>query len=222
MTSPYLSGMVQIRPQYIDSSEYIHEDVLWWIGTLGTRSNYLASQLTEMQSAFDTGWAGFWPNIAPNTAHYIGSIVTDFSNDLGLQIGNSGYSHVPGANDGAEAPQQAALLVSLHEQQRYKGGHGRIYLPCLYGPFIDDGRTINTGIPPLVASGITDTVNALFALDSTGGGPVNFTVFHTRTQVEPKTDPPTYKDPYYNVVQSWTVQSVLATQRRRLRKAAHR
>jgi hypothetical protein len=221
MAFTYLPYLVKIQAQFKDSEGRIDECVTWW--NQNQDSPLTLTQLQTIQTAFNNAAVSstYGPLVwIPTTCHYIGAIVSDMSSNTGLFASNAGYTPVAGTGSGTQAARQVAVLISLATTLRYRGGHGRMYLPTISSTMIStDGQTVPSGSVTNLNEWWTALQEAMAALTS----PLNCqqVVLHERMQVVPHTVPPTYKPAFTTNVSTIVVQSIIATQRRRLRKVAH-
>jgi hypothetical protein len=212
----YIPGLVQIRPQYSQSTDDdIPENVTWW-NAEGYVAPLTISQLTAIQAAFNTAWATLWEHVGSTTNQYTGSIVTDWGSFVGLSVDNSAFTPVAGPGAG-QAGDQVAALVSLHEAQRYRGGHGRMYLPGISIANMTGGSSLTTAAQSGVQASLAALVTGMAAISGANAGPVQQVVFHQKSHV-PGTIPPVLIGAFFNPIVGSTCQSKVATQRRRLRK----
>jgi hypothetical protein len=207
----YQPGLLQIRPQYTDADASTHENVTWWLGATPAAFPLDAGQLTTIQAAFDTAWETMWGEIGADATHYIGSVVTDWSSAFGLTVDNTGYTPVAGTH-GQESGSQVSALLSLTGARRYKGGHGRTYLPCVGVDVMASGTSL--GASPVVSlnSAAVDLQTAMAGIATIDGGAYAWNVYHQKPHI-----PPPFLEPIVAVVANVRI----ATQRRRLRKVAH-
>lgn len=208
---PYYTRLLQIRPQYTDSSSSVHENVTWWqfSGSVGLPVSL--TELEAVQAQFDTDWYTLWALVGATGTHYIGSVVTDWQSDTGLEAGNSSFDPLS-AGGGVEAGAQVSALLSYQEGLRYKGGHARTYLPCVGINNISNGKNLTSAIPNNLETAWNSVVANQASLTGGPTAPIKPVVFHQK----PKSGIP-FVQPIVDVVASLE----LATQRRRLRKAAH-
>jgi hypothetical protein len=213
----YIPGLVQIRPQYAGTGDAdTPENVTWW-QSVGIAPLTIAN-LTTIQNQFDSHWTDF-TSLGSAEDQYIGSIVTDWGSDTGLEKNKVGYTPVNGTGvmpTGA----QVAFLISLQVASRFKGGHGRIYIPTLDMSHVE-GKSALMSAAITSATTIINNVATAMAASITPNGAYVQQVFRQKTQVVPHTIPPTYRVAFLQPVVNYLVQPQLATQRRRLRKAAH-
>jgi hypothetical protein len=142
----------------------------------------------------------------------MGSFVTDWSSSVGKQVNNIGFTPVAGTAGAGFAGAQVACLVSLSDGVRYRGGHGRIYVPGVSTSYlIDPSHIQNTSISTFNGNFAT-FLAAMAAISSGDGGGFDLVIYHHRNDVT--------RAVFVNVV-SYSVNALLATQRRRLRKAPH-
>jgi len=209
MPNVYQPGLIQIRPQYEFDAEADNtpENVLWLQSS--TTSAPSLAQLQSIQNVFDPGWAQVWKPWGHTTHFYQGSVITDWSSNTGLSFSSvGGFTAVAGSGTGSPAAPQVAALISYHVPIRYKGGHPRTYLPR--GAMGEVTGTNNDELVSSCGAAILSAINALIGnLKSSGvlGGQTWSVYLH-------KNDP---TKAHVMPFASFTVQTLLATQRRRLR-----
>lgn len=215
----YFNGLIQVRTQYIPAGDDrdTPENVLWWKG--GFSTGLTEAQIEEIQLAFDPAWGSMWASIGATAVNYSGSIVTDWSSDTGISVDSVGSaSEVPGTK-GNSQPSQVAALLSLSVAQRFKGGHGRIYLPNVGVSACTGNMDLNSTALTDLEEGWTAVVTAMQGVSAPNGGPFNPYLFRYRNANYPLDAAPV---PQILPILSANPASLLATQRRRLRKVAHR
>lgn len=207
MAAIYKSGVVLIIPKYDLGQPNNAANVLAWnTGAVGLT----VAQLTAVQSSFDTAWSAWWKAMSPNTNRYMGSWVIDMAGATANQVTNSGYTPAAGTGGGTSWGDQQCALISLRTQNRYRGGHGRVYIGGLNSSAMNaDGHTLSATAKSSITTGWNNTANALLALSGAAGGPYTPIVWHKHWTAFPNTTE--------NVV-GIVVNDVLATQRRRQRK----
>lgn len=211
MPNVYKPGLVQIRPQYSIGGDDQAENVTWWDG--GFTSPLSLTQLTNIIAAFDTAWAAMWKVNAFDSSHYLGSIITDWSTNAGLQESSVGtLTPVAGTGGTSPAGAQVCILISKSDGTRYKGGHSRIYLPGVAAPILPDPSHISSGTQGTLVTNYLAVDTAMNGLSSGNGGPFLDSIYRFRND--------TVKA-QVKTTASFKVNLELATQRRRLRKAAH-
>jgi len=203
-------GLLLIKPQFTSGTALQHEQVQFWQGPGAT--GLTLAQLTIIQSAYDNQFGQLFATYAGTGSQYLGCYVQDFSSTSGLSVSASDTT-APTPSEGGLVPDNVAILVSWKTPQRYKGGHGRWYMPCVGTATLAPHNTISTTIQTNLGARITLLQNAMTAISGTAGGPYNFVIYRHRNgrTGTPQTVIPT----------GFTVQLELASQRRRLRKAAH-
>jgi hypothetical protein len=197
-------------PQYNTGALHTVLNVLYWEGS---SSGYTIPMLQAAQAAFDGAWYFNWVPLAGNTSQYLGSVVTDMGSTTGLKVDNSLYTPHTGTAGGTDFADNTCYLISLKEGLHYKGGHSRIYIPGVNSAWTNpDGNTINATAIGHLNTLWTQTVTAMAGVSGALGGPYNAVVWHKKLHFAPNT---------VQVVTQGVAQARLATQRRRLRKAAH-
>lgn len=213
----YYPGLVQMVGHWTDQTARVHYCVCWATGA--TSGGYTSAQLHNLAGIMFLNFANAWGAIGSPSAQLTDCVCTDWSSNTGLQAG-AATSAISGSGTG-ELPLNTAALLSLKVALRYKGGHGRVYLPSLADNITTDGRTIQTAKLGTLQTAVSAWGAQLASISSANGGPFNQVVYLQHRQPKPPTVPPTYLPATVQVVNSITAQQVLATQRRRLRKAPH-
>ena len=204
-------GLFLIKPQYNTGTPLQHENIMWWQGPAGT--GYTLAQLQAIQTAFDTQFQTVFAAYAGTGNKYLGCYVQDFSSSTGLSVAQTG-GPFSSASNGNPSPDQVAILISWKTVQRYKGGHGRWYLPGVGTSVMQGADSINAATQSAIQGHIQSLQNAMAAVPGSSAGPLNFVIYRHRNgrTGTPQTVVPT----------GFVVNALVATQRRRLRKAAHR
>lgn len=207
MAAIYHAGVVTIIPKYdLGHPNNAANVTQWQTSAVGLT----VAQLTAIQLAFDTVWKAGWTNLAAAGNKYTGSWVIDSSSATGQQVTNALYTPAAGTLGGSPVTDSVAALISLHTPLRYRGGHGRIYIPGLAASQVqNDGQTIPSTTVTELQQLWDNTVAAMLALTGTVGGPFSPIVWHKHLASAPNT---------VELVTGRIVQTTLATQRRRLRK----
>lgn len=211
MAAIYKTGVVLTIPKYdLGHPNNAANVIAWSTGAVGLT----VAQLTAVQTAFDTAWSAKWAPQSPTINRYMGCWVIDMAGPTANQVTNATYTPVLGtAGSGAWADSIAGLL-SLKTQTRYRGGHGRLYIPGFNsGSLQSDGQSLSTAAITAIQQMWDNTVAALLALSGATGGPYTPIVWHKRLTAAPNTIEP---------VVGRVVQTTAASQRRRLRKVTRR
>lgn len=216
MANVYKPALVQIRPQYSSGQTdelTTPENVLWFQGAGTSYFPLTVSQLVLIQSTFDSAWALLW-KIAGFTGYsYTGSVATDWSTSTGAQSNTVGsFTPVAGVATTRQAAQVSCLIsMKTANAPKYRGGHGRMYLPFIGLPMNDAYTFMSTPIANIQAQWATFSAS-MAGIATVNGGGYQQMMYRERTN-------PTNAALY--VVTSVTTQARAATQRRRLRKAPH-
>jgi hypothetical protein len=212
MPNVYQPSLIQIRPQYDQSDADLDniENVTWWLGTFAVPLS--EAQLIAIAGVFDNSWKNVWLAFGATSRHYKGSIVTDWSSNTGLQYSSVGTFAPVVGTEGAALPVQACALISLAIGERYRGGHGRVYLPALGNSTLESDYQLEPSVSSALLTAYANMQTAMAGISSADGGAFVQSVYRYRN------DPATAS--VHGVV-AFTVQQKIATQRRRLRKAAH-
>lgn len=215
MPNNYLPGLIQIRPQYTNLGADIPENIMFWEGS--ESAGYSLAQLQAIQAVFDHYWPLMWNKQADVNVTYLGSIITDWTSDAGLEWSSVGtLTPVAGVESGLGAA-QSCCLISWVVPLRWRGGHFRTYLPGVAASALSSESAISASITTAMVTAIATLLTQMLDISGANGGPVAPVAFRFRNQkpdVEPR--PTTY--PF----SSYTVQAQLATQRRRVRKVTRK
>lgn len=216
MPNVYQPLAIQVRPQWIaggDPLQRTPENVLWFKGETPASFPLDPTDLAAIAAVFDAAYADLWKHVGSQEEEYGGSIITDWSSSTGLEQSSVGV-FTPVAGLGTVRHSAAtSVLTSLLSSiiPRYRGGHPRVYLP-LIGSVMDSQYTFNGTDIAAVQSRWTTLNNNMEGVSSAHGGGFHHVIYRHRN------DP--VNAAMYEV-QGYHVQSEAATQRRRLRKAAH-
>jgi hypothetical protein len=218
MPNVYKPNLLQIKPQYsygqVDQPD-TPENILWIAFQTADPVPFTTAQLTALAAAFDPKWALVWEPQGQSAASYTGSILTDWQSDTGIEYSSVGtFTPVTGGN-ATKNSAQGCTLISWGSAYlpRYRGGHFRTYLPLLSGGVLTDSWEIESSIVTQINTALTNLQSTLEDFSSGGLGGCNLQLYRFRDNAE--------KADYYPV-NSWTVQPVPATQRRRLRKVTRK
>jgi hypothetical protein len=209
---PYLARLLQIRPQYTrDPDTGNHpENVTWWVS--GSSGVPTLANLISIAGTFDTAWSSVFTAYGGD-GQYLGSQVTDFSSSTGLTYSSVGTLTPVTGGHGSDLPPNVAALISIYVGERYRGGHPRIYLPYV-GQSSITGSTykdkLDTAIQTAIATAFTNLQTAMSGSGVLGGQ--DFAVLRKR-----RVAGAAFTEPMVD----FTAQALLASQRRRLRKAPH-
>lgn len=213
MPNVYKPGLLQIRPQYTrdpDSGD-TPENVTWWLSA--TTTTPTLADLTSIAGVFDPAWGALYASYGTSQADYTGSIITDWSSAAGLEQSTVGFfTPVPGTKSSATPP-QVAILQSFQIQLRWRGGHFRTYYP--YVGISSITGTLADKIDPAVITAMEAAYTTVVTdMEGSGilGGQSPRLYKDKNTLATATLYPPT----------SQTIQSIVATQRRRARHVGRR
>ena len=213
MPNVYKPGLLQIRTQHTQNPDTgdIPENVLWFVSALLTTPTLV--QLQAIQGYFDTNWAPIWQTVGPTNRDYMGSVITDWSSNTGLQSTSVGsFTPAAGTHSSESLPLQVAILLQWEIGVRYKGGHPHTYLPYC------SASTQDTSDPSMVLASIRTAVNggvgAFFTAMLAGGTLGGQTAVVYRHRNDPV-------NAVFHGIQAFNIASRFATQRRRIRRVAH-
>lgn len=214
-------GLVMIRPQY-DQGEAGQpekpENVTFWQATDVGVFPLSGTILEDIMQVFDPAWGAMWAVNGLSGQHYIGSIITDLSAPTGLQESSVGvFAPVNGGEPGPPCAADTSMLLSLPviNRPRYRGGHGRVYLPFQSATGINTPFAWKASALTATNTGYQNLVTAMAGIVADHGGA------YTQMVYAFKRDP--IKAKLYLVnAPNVIAQPAPATQRRRQRKVAHR
>lgn len=209
MPNVYKPGLLQIRAQYtreVDSGD-TPENVFWFQS--GSTATPTLSQLQAIQAVFDSSWAGFWKETGSTDAFMTGSIATDWSSASGLENSSVGTFGAINGVAGAGVPPNVAALISYLIQLRWRGGHFRTYLPYIGSSAIISGThdQLSPSVIATLQTGFNTFLNDMLASGDLGGQA--FRCYKDKTNATLATLYP---------IAGYTINTVLASQRRRLRR----
>lgn len=214
MPNVYKPNLIQIRPQYtVDiDTDVTPENVLWL--NCGTAGPYTTVQLSSVCEVFDPLWGNIWKEVGPPDKAYTGSIATDWTSDTGVLFNSVGtITPQVGIAGGVSCPYQVAMLISISTGQRYRGGHGRVYLP-----YVSIDALVSSS-EDKVTTGVVASVNSALGAFHTGmttssvlGGLQPCIYRHRTNEISAQLVPWLI----------WGGNQLLATQRRRIRKVTRR
>ena len=209
MVAIYHPGVVTIVPNYNIGRPNPAANVLQWQTSV---TGLTVGQLTSIQGAFDAAWGPGWQVIANTQYSYIGCSVIDNSSNTGQAVHPSSYTPLHGTGAGGAMGDNVAYLISLKGQNRYKGGHSRLYIPgCDLNLSNHDGQSIPAGTINSLNTLYNNVFVAMQGLSAANGGPLAPIIWHKKLKSAPNST---------ELIITWKGQSQLATQRRRLRKVA--
>ena len=176
--------------------------------------------LEAFNTAISTAWG---THVAPICNPL--TLLTDVNSvDLTSRTAPTFYSHlvtpIAGTNTGTPLPTSAAICFSWHINRRYRGGHGRIYIPAGNQDDITNGRTLAAAFQTQANSAASGFFGALDGL-SLGGVLVRLIVLsYFESQPDPDNPGENHSvlrsSPVPYPVTSARVRTRLDTQRRRL------
>lgn len=210
MPNVYQPGLIQYRPQYAKEFDNdTPENIVWLKAT--SNGPFTLSQLQALQAVLDPAWGDVWACIGATGRSMTGSVITDWTSSSGLQSNSVGTFVGQPGSEGAEVPANVAALISWQIAERYRGGHGRVYLPSLGASVIfNDNFLVASAITALT----TQMGNFTLATSTYPGpvGPLSIGVLRARGKATQN----------FQIVHSFEANGQLASQRRRLRRVAHR
>ena len=201
---PYLPKLIRVRHHYSglrDTAYNIH-----WLQAEND-GPYTQDDLATAGTALGEIWSTDVVAYLAGNITYTGCEVADFTSALG-NVADTSYT-VTGGTGGHMAAQVAALW-SLKTAERYRGGHGRSYIPCPGDGNMADDRNLSSTFITHMDDAISAYIAAIESLTLADGAAI-WVVLHKKHGTE---------SPYVAPVVSAECQAVVATMRRRLRKVA--
>ncbi len=180
------------------------------------------SQIDTFLTAIGTSWGA---TLAPlcNSSVFLNALTfTDLTDVDRVSYTHTVPTPIPGTAGAANLPVSVAMCLSWRVARRYRGGHGRIYVPAGLIANIVNGRTWTgtfLGTASTSASSFFTTLTGL----SVGSTQVNLIVLSYfsgshKTHDDPHPAPVPRVAPLAMIVSSGRVRSRVDTQRRRLGK----
>lgn len=90
------------------------------------------SELDDLRNKFIDWIDATWTPVLPNTTSVTGFIMTDYTSDTGDVLVYTPVAPIAG-DQNAGLPNNVTLSVAKDIQQRFRGGHGRLYVPGIPG-----------------------------------------------------------------------------------------
>lgn len=218
MAANYFNGLVLIKPQYTGNDRDTPENVTWWKGSFST--GLTLAQMTAIQAIFDPAWGAMWKEIGAASATYTGSIIQDFSSNTGLEQTSVGVYAGQAGTQGSDIGSNTACLISHLVAVRFKGGHGRTYLPSCGASALTNGKQFVAAQITAVTSGYATLVTNMGGVSSGNGGPFTQQLFRYRNYPGSAAHP-IHTPASLVAVTSNSVSQTPASQRRRVRRASH-
>lgn len=207
MANVFQPRLIQVRTLFtVEGSGDRPENITWWLQNTGPVT---LSDLTTQQGIVDSDYAAFWAgSVGSSSAQYIGSIISSWESDTGPVVNSVGsMTPVTGSHSGLAAAQVCALMSGVGPQ-RYKGGHPRIYLPHIAQSVLQDDRS-------LTATAVADLESGWNAFGSAmAAGSPSWVTVNYRYRNNPL-------KAVVMALNNYNPNSIIATQRRRVRRVAH-
>jgi hypothetical protein len=205
----YHPGVVQVVPHYDIGAGHDVVNVLYF---QSTGRDFTTAQLSQVQTVFNSHWYTIWSPLASTQNKYKGSIVTDMSDNTGAQVDNTGYAIQPGGAGASPVYDGACQLIQLKTSTRYRGGHGRLYMPGIdTSVTTGDGRSMESSHLATTNTQLGVLYSAMIAITGTYGGPWQPVVWHKKLSSAPNT---------VENINQYLAVTLMATQRRRVRKVS--
>lgn len=214
MPNVYKPGLIQLRAQYSQDpdADNTPENVTWWESS--SSSTPTTANLISIQALFDTYWPDVWKIVAGADASYVGSVITDWSSSSGVAVSSVGsLSPVAGTGGAASGPPQVSVLISWAIALRWRGGHFRTYLPHIASGVVTG--TYKDSIAGSLATNVDTAFTACNTAMMSSGvlGGQSFRLYKDKNDSSTATLYP---------VTNFGCQTLLATQRRRIRHVSRK
>jgi hypothetical protein len=179
----------------------------------------------DIAGSFWDLWNDNFIPLMPAQTSLVQTTVTDLSTSTGGEgTYNNDGTPAPGTSAHGMLPLHSCFLVSMYVEERYRGGHPRMYLPVgTTDDLNDDGDWKSTSVSAFMdawSNIITDFVRSYTSTELALQCAVSY-----YSGTDPTTRKPIRRDVplVYDIpVDGYTGQEKLATQRRRVRKTARR
>jgi hypothetical protein len=207
-----LPGLLSIKPQYDvdpDTGDK-YENILWFLSV--TTTTPTVANLQAIAAQFDAQWGPMFGNYGAAGKHYNGCLVTDWSTPFGLFYSSVGTLTPVAGTQGTPVPPNTSILLFMHNGERYRGGHFRVYLPWVGSGAITGAAydTVSNAVQSILISNMGSVQTNMKGSGVLGGQ--SWVLYrHRYTSGEARVDQ----------ITTYGVRGILATQRRRLRKAPH-
>jgi hypothetical protein len=174
----------------------------------------VSGDLNTLATALVAGWwTGPTAELWSSETTFMGMRLTDLSSDTGA-VGEEPVED-PGTNTEGVMPAQACTLINFQIVRRYRGGHPRMYLPAPAFGFQDGPAAwLSTYLTAVTTAfgGYVAATGVATAGDTDLTGPVNVSyVSGGDVRVDPVVDS----------ITGFSVNGVVATQRRRIRASSY-
>jgi hypothetical protein len=218
---PNVPNVLKIQLQHEVSAD---ADVLDRIYAQYTGSAPTVTNLNTYAATIAASWATHLAPLMSTAGHLLGVTVTDLSSSSAAQGATAVTT--AGSRAGSFMTAQVAALVNFHISRRYRGGKPRVYMPMGVAGDLVSAQAWNTAFVTAMTTGWSTFIGAIIPA-TVGGATVNqqvnvsyfngFTVVTSPTTGRSKNVPTPRVSPLVDQVNSFTVSTIPASQRRRNR-----
>lgn len=190
-----------------------------WVNVLHMRYSGAPPDVNGAIAVANAAAAAWNTNLAPllpTNVQLVTTEVTDLSSRNNIPQ-SPGTAHSGGdIAAGNDLGNQAAMVISLYPQQRYRGGHPRMYLPAPGDAHVQSGHTFN---PTWLGTAKTSAQAWYTAMNAITAGGSTYSLVCVSYYTHDANHLPIYKPvPDVWPILGTTIHSRLDTQRRRLGK----
>jgi hypothetical protein len=209
----YIPGMVKLEHSYQGDRDTAI-NIQWLAST--EADEFTSADLTAIATAAADSWVSHIIPLVSSAITYLGCTAIDYGSAEGL----SEFFADPttGGSGSAEMSAQVCAVLGWQGLRRYKGGHSRSYIPGVPSSLLADNQTLSTAAIDSFNTGGTDYIAALNAIATVAGVTFTFSILHGKLH-NPATKAPI--PPYLEPILQPRCDTLLGTQRRRLRRVAH-
>lgn len=180
------------------------------------------TQIDTFLTAIGSAWTAQIAPLCQAGVLFTAAVFTDLSSTLGVQYTATFPTPLPGTRAGTAMPTSVAMALSWRVANRYRGGHGRIYVPAGVTADVTSGRTWSGTFNTLASANAALFRTTLEGL-SVGTVQMNLIVLSYfsgshRTPTDPHPVPVPRGTPLAMRVIGARVRTRVDTQRRRLGK----
>jgi hypothetical protein len=167
------------------------------------------ADLNGLAASLATSWSGV-KNVIHESLFFQECKVSDWTSAEGLSGTDSPV--VAGLWTGTILPSQVCGLVNYDTTMRYRGGHGRLYLPQPGDTAVETDTTWTSTYLSAAVDFVTDWFTDINAAEL-ASEPLTWVLYHRGSTHVPQG---------VEVIQGATISGIPATQRRRVRRVGHK
>lgn len=114
----------------------------------GNIGGYLQADMNSLATAMHNNYWNAFGALLPGDVTLATTTTIDLTSRTS-KVGIHEEPHTGTATPGVPPPNSLAVCLSWHIEDRYRGGHPRMYIPARQMADVVGGRTMNTGVPQL-------------------------------------------------------------------------